>query len=87
LPTSHSRIWPEPPATDGARSLPGLGHRDDLSSSSRLQPPRSRPQSVQNAWVISGEQRWVTSGKRRSAPACRAGRGSRPVHRLRCRRR
>ncbi len=69
LPTSHSRIWPEPPATDGARSLPGLGHRDDLSSSSRLQPPRSRPQSVQNAWVISGEQRWVTSGKRRRRKA------------------
>jgi hypothetical protein len=22
--------------------------------------------SVQNAWVISGEQRWVTSGERRS---------------------
>ena len=40
LPTSHSRVRPEPPATDGARSLPGLGHRDDLSSSSRLQPPR-----------------------------------------------
>ena len=42
LPTSHSRIRPEPPATDGARSLPGLGHRDDLSSSSRLRPPRGR---------------------------------------------
>ena len=35
LPTSHSRVGPEPPATDSARSLPGLGHRDDLSSSSR----------------------------------------------------
>ena len=35
LPASHSRVGPEPPATDGARSLPGLGHRDDLSSSSR----------------------------------------------------
>ena len=34
LSASHSRIGPEPPATDGARSLPGLGHRDDLSSSS-----------------------------------------------------
>jgi hypothetical protein len=32
---SHSRVWPEPPATDCARSLPGLGHRDDSSSSSR----------------------------------------------------
>ena len=38
LPVSHSRVRPEPPATDGARSLPGLGHRDDLSSSSHLQP-------------------------------------------------
>ena len=36
LPASHSRIRPEPPATDGARSLPGLGHRDVLSSSSRV---------------------------------------------------
>jgi len=35
LPASHSRVGPEPPATDSARSLPGLGHRDDLSSSSR----------------------------------------------------
>ena len=35
LAASHSRVGPEPPATDGARSLPGLGHRDDLSSSSR----------------------------------------------------
>ena len=35
LATSHSRVGPEPPATDCARSLPGLGHRDDLSSSSR----------------------------------------------------
>jgi hypothetical protein len=35
LPASHSRVRPEPPATDGARSLPGLGHCDDLSSSSR----------------------------------------------------
>ena len=35
LATSHSRVGPEPPATDCARSLPGLGHRDDLSSSTR----------------------------------------------------
>jgi len=42
LPASHSRIRPEPPATDGARSLPGLGHRDVLSSSSRVQPPEER---------------------------------------------
>ena len=42
LPASHSRIRPEPPATDGARSLPGLGHRDVLSSSSRVRPPRDR---------------------------------------------
>ena len=33
LPASHSRVRPEPPATDGARSLPGLGHRDPSSSS------------------------------------------------------
>ena len=36
LPGSHARVRPEPPATDRARSLPGLGHRDDPSSSSRL---------------------------------------------------
>jgi hypothetical protein len=35
LSASHSRVRPEPPATDRARFLPGLGHRDDLSSSSR----------------------------------------------------
>src|SRR5271170_994733 len=28
LPGSHSRARPEPPAADGARSLPGLWHRD-----------------------------------------------------------
>jgi len=33
LPASHSRVRPEPPATDGARSLPGLGHRHPSSSS------------------------------------------------------
>ena len=42
LPGTHSRVRPEPPATDGARFLPGLGHRDDLSSSPRVQPPGSR---------------------------------------------
>jgi len=34
LSTPYSRVGPEPPATDSARSFPGLGHRDDLSSSS-----------------------------------------------------
>ena len=37
LPVSYSRLWPEPPATDSAWSLSGLGHRDDSSS------PRHRP--------------------------------------------
>ena len=42
LPVPHSRIRPEPPATDGARFLPDLGHSDVLSSSSRVQPPEER---------------------------------------------
>jgi hypothetical protein len=42
LPDTHARVRPEPPATNGARSLPGLWHRDDSSSSSRLQPPGER---------------------------------------------
>ena len=41
---SYSRVRPEPPATDRARSLPDLGHRDDLSSSSRLCRPERRRQ-------------------------------------------
>ena len=36
LPVSYSRIRPEPPAADGAWSLPGLWHRDDSSLSSRF---------------------------------------------------
>ena len=63
---SHSRVQPEPPpakitctVTSGAS-----GHRDDPSSSSRLQPPRNW-RSVQNASVISAEQKWVNSGERR----------------------
>ncbi len=36
---SHSGVRPEPPATDRARSLPGLGHRDDSSSSSPSPSP------------------------------------------------
>jgi hypothetical protein len=66
LPASHSRVRPEPPATDRARSLPGLGHRDDLSSSSNDCAAGETGKSVQNAWVISAEQRWVTSCERRS---------------------
>ena len=62
LPDSYSRIRPEPPAADRAWSLPGLGHRDDLSVSSRVASPRSG----QNAWVTFGEHRWVTSRERRS---------------------
>jgi len=63
----YSRVRPEPPATDHARSLPGLGHRDDLSSSSPPAPPPGDRSSAQNAWVSSGEQGWVSSRKRRSA--------------------
>jgi hypothetical protein len=42
LSASHSRVRPEPPATNRARSLPGLGHRDDLSSSSPCPAPTDR---------------------------------------------
>jgi hypothetical protein len=66
---AHSRVRPEPPATDCARSLPGLGHRDDSSSSSRPQQP-ANGRSDQDAWVISGEQRWVTSRERRRPTGC-----------------
>src|ERR1017187_7991286 len=67
LPDSYSRIRPEPPAADGAWSLPGLWHRDDLSLSSRA----GSPASGQNAWVTFGEHRWVNFPERRS----RAGAG------------
>ncbi len=69
---SHSRVGPEPPATDRARSLPGLGHRDDLSSSSRLQPPQDRrqfrmpgsfPESRGGSFLESAEGRSTVAGK------------------------
>jgi len=36
---------------------------------------RKTGRSVQNAWVISGEQRWVSSGKRRSGSGFKVGFG------------
>src|ERR1017187_4162222 len=72
LPDSYSRIRPEPPAADGAWSLPGLWHRDDLSLSSRA----GSPASGQNAWVTFGEHRWVNFPERRRFCSLRpSGRG------------
>ena len=64
LTASHSRVGPEPPATDSARSLPGLGHRDDLSSSSRpfgkgAHSFLGSPISPGNRSRDFGERRWA----------------------------
>jgi len=54
LPPSDSRAGPEPTAATGARSLPGLWHRDDSSSSSRTPPDSKRsfrmPGSFLESW-------------------------------------
>ena len=77
LSASHSRVRPEPPATDRARFLPGLGHRDP-SSSSRLQPPRdwrqfrmpgSFPASTGGSFLGSAEGNSLSA-----RPSCRPSR-------------
>jgi len=66
-PLTHSdpRMGTEPPAADGAGSLPGSGGHRDSSS------PRPHPligDSNQAGWVISGKQGWVSLRERRRLP-------------------